>query len=384
MLKQPSILLAFDWYDRRLFKGIVNYATELNWHISPYLFSDHNIPYGWRGDGAVTCYGRKLAKFIDRLEIPVVDISVLDMPHVVPRVMTDNTQVGRTAAQHFLDRGFRSFAYFTWSIVPVNLQRRESFFTALREAGIPRSGLHEICQPPSKTLRDWDAHQACILEQIRTLPRPLAVFTGQDNLAATLIEVCARNGIHVPEEVAVLGVDNIEFLCDCQIVPLSSIDTRLEDLGRAAAEQLHQLMDGAITNEAAPLLIPPGDVICRRSTDVLAVPHPAVVHALQFIKDRYGDPITLDDIAQRSGMSKRGIEKAFIQYLGRSPAVELRRCRLDNAKKMLVETNDKIDYIARRCGYSNSSNLSFALVREAGLSPRAYRRSFAASNSPEG
>ncbi len=378
MLEHPSILLAFDWYDRRLFKGIVNYAAEQNWHISPYLFSDRNVPYGWRGDGAISCYDPKLAKLIDELDMPLVDVSIHDMPATVPRVLIDNVEVSRIAVRHFIDRGFRNFAYFSWSIVPVNLVRRDAFFDALRdEEGIADDCLFEIRQPALKVLHDWDAHQAFILEQIEKLPRPLAVFTGQDNLAATLIEVCARNGIHVPEEVAVLGVDNIEFLCDCQAVPLSSIDTRLEDLGRAAAERLHQLMEGHITNEEPPLVIPPGDVVCRRSTDVLAVPHPAVVRALQFIKDNFGEPITLEDVAQSTGMSKRGIEKAFLKHLGRSPAVELRRCRLDNAKRMLAETDDKIEYIARQCGYSNSSNLSFALGRDAGLSPRAYRKEFA-------
>ena len=376
MLKQPSILLAFDWYDRRLFEGIIKYASQQDWHISPYAFSDRNIPYGWRGDGAITCYGKVFAEFINSLNVPMVDISVLKTPRATPKIVTDNREVGGMAAEHFLERGFKNFAYYSWQAIPVNLLRRRYFFDALRIAGVPAKSIYEIRQSPARIMRNWPSHQDYILKQIEKLPRPLAVFTGQDNLAATLVEICTRHGIHVPEEIAVLGVDNIEILCDCQIVPLSSIDTRLSALGYAAAERLHQLIDGKIENTAEDILVHPGSIICRRSTDVLAIPHAAVARAVRFIKDNISAPVTLEDIAAHAGMSKRGIEKAFINHLGRTPAAELLRCRLDLAKKMLADGNAKIEYIARCCGYSNSSNLSHALRRDTGLSPREYRTKF--------
>jgi LacI family transcriptional regulator len=223
---------------------------------------------------------------------------------------------------------------------------------------------------------DWDSHQNFILSQLDKLPRPLAVFAGQDNLGVTLIEICERNGIHIPDEVAVLGVDNIEFLCKCLMVPLSSVDTRLEKLGYEAAHQLNRLLNKEITKNEPPQIIRPHGVICRQSTDVLAVEHPAVIKALQFTKSNFQNPITLEDVAEYAGMSKRGMEKAFQKYLGRSPAAELRRVRLDNAKRMLTETNCKIEAIAVDCGYSNSSNLSFAFNKETGMSPRTYRNNF--------
>ena len=135
-------------------------------------------------------------------------------------------------------------------------------------------------------------------------------------------------------------------------------------------------MKGEIDNHAEPILIPPKHVELRQSTDILAVPHPAVVRALRYIKENFGDPITLEDIGEHAGMSKRGLEKAFLKHLGRSPATELRRHRLDNAKKMLTETDEKIETIAQACGYSNSSNLSFAFNKDTQMSPRAYRASF--------
>ncbi|MBL7077901.1 MAG: substrate-binding domain-containing protein [Kiritimatiellae bacterium] len=374
-----TILVACDWYDRRIYRGIARYASEHDWHLSPYLFSDRFVPRGWPADGAITSYGNVLGKFILSLDMPKVDISVCDIAETIPRVTVNNEAISRLAAEHFLARGFRHFAFYSWSIVDVNQIRMSSFFEALKEAGVPASSLHILKQPPARIMSDWDAHMEAIVGQLHDLPRPLAVFAGQDNLGATLVEVCARSGIHVPEEVAVLGVDNIEFLCDCLMVPLSSIDTRLDDLGYEAAHQLDRLMNKKIKKTAKPILIDPKEVVCRQSTDVLAVEHPAVVKALRFTKENFHNPITLDDIAAYAGMSKRGMEKAFVKCLGRTPAVELRRIRLDSAKRMLTETNEKVETIARECGYSNSSNLSFAFNKETSMSPRAYRKHFRAS-----
>jgi len=374
--RAKNVLLAFDWYDHRVFKGIVKHATEAGWHLSPYLFSVRFVPYGWPADGAITCCGKELKKFILSLNMPKVDISVVPLEQPIPRVTVDDAEVGRMAARHFLERGFTQFAYYSWPIIPVNQLRMTAFFDALREEGVASDSLFKINQPPAKTLGDWNRHQSAILSQLRNLPRPLAVFAGQDNLGAILIEICVRNGIHVPEEIAVLGVDNTDFMCDCLPVPMSSIDTRLEELGYQAAQQLERLMNKELRMNAEPQLLSPLRVVTRQSTDILAVEHPAVVKALRFIKDHLDQPITIDDIGQHVGMSKRGVEKAFMKHLRRSPASELRMIRLNMAKRLLTETDDKIEFIAVLCGYSNSSNLSFAFNRDTGMSPCNYRKMY--------
>lgn len=374
--KPTTILLAFHWYDRRVFKGIVRYATEHKWHLSPYLFSGHFVPHGWPADGAITLYGKPLCKFIEELDMPKVDVTIREMGQTVPRVTVDDSAISRLAVKHFMERGFKHFAFYSWPMVDVNTLRRNAFFDALKKVGVPEENLHEIHQSPDNLLGRWEKHQERIYHQLEKLPRPLAVFTGQDNLGATLIEICSRKGIHVPEEISILGVDDIELLCDCLAVPLSSIDTNLEKMGYTAAQQLDRLMKGEITNGEPPILIEPKQIVLRQSTDALAVAHPAVVKALQFIKDHFHEPITLEDIGEHAGMSKRGMEKAFLKHLGSSPATELRRVRLDTAKRLLTETNDKISSIAWDCGYSNSSNLSFAFNRETGMSPRAYRNRY--------
>ena len=373
---QPSIIVAMDWYDERVLRGIFRYSREHSWHLSPFMANGRFTPNGWPGDGAITCCAPGFEDLIKSLRMPIVDISYIDMPNRIPRVGVDNTAICKMAVDHFLNRGYKFFAYYSWEDVPVNILRRDAYFADLRSRGIPREQIFEIKQSARKVLTQWKSHQKDILDQLNNIPRPLSVFTGQDNLAASLIEICTRAGIHVPEEVAVLGVDNIDLLCESSPVPLSSVRTRLEKVGYQAAHQLNRLMKKEINNNAAPTLIAPHAIVSRQSTDILAVDHPAVFIALRYIKAHFGEPITIEDIAAHTGLSKRGLEKAFEQHLTRTPASELRRVRLDKAKRLLTETNDKIESIALDCGYSNSSNLSCAFRRDSKMSPREYRVKF--------
>ncbi len=371
--RQRSIIIALDWYDERIVRGIYNYAREQNWHISPYLASGNFVPHGWPGDGAITCYGPETADYIDKLNMPVVDISYIDMPRQVPRVRVDNDAICKLAAEHFISRGYKFYAFYEWKEVPVNSHRHVAFKQHLLEKGIPEENIFAIKQSPPENIGDWETHQSDTIDQVNRLPRPLAVFAGQDNLGACLIEMCVRAGIHVPEEIAILGVDNTDLICESSPVPLSSVRTRLREVGYQAARQLDRLMNKEINNKVDPILVAPHDIVSRQSTDVLAVEHPAVATALRYIKQHYGEPITIEDIIEFTGLSKRGLEKAFEKHLGRTPASELRRVRLDQAKRLLTETFDKIDSIAHDCGYSNSSNLSCAFRRDTDMSPRAYR-----------
>lgn len=373
---QPSIIVAMDWYDERVLRGIFRYAREHAWHLSPYMANGRFTPHGWPGDGAITCCAPGFEDLIKSLRMPIVDISYVEMPKSIPRVGVDNVAICQMAADHFLNRGYRFFAYYFWEDVPVNILRRDAYFAYLRTRGIPKDQIFEIKQSSRELLTKWKSHQKDILNQLDRIPRPVAVFTGQDNLGASLIEICTRAGIHIPEEVAVLGVDNTDLLCDSAPVPLSSVRTRLEELGYQAAHQLDRLMKKEINNRATPALIAPHGIVSRQSTDVLAVDHPAVFAALRYIKAHFAEPITIESVVEYAGLSKRGLEKAFEQHLGRTPASELRRVRLDKAKRLLTETNDKIESIALDCGYSNSSNLSCAFRRDTKMSPREYRLKF--------
>ena len=346
---------------------------EHGWHLSPYCFSERGVASNWRGDGVITGFGESVAETILGLDMPKVDITVKDIPEQIPRVVVDDVRVGEKAANHFLRRGYKDFAFLFWDCVEVNQIRMEHYIATLKAAGVSEERIHVIQQPGEKVIRDWDAHCKALVEQVVALPRPLAVFTGQDNMGVTLVEACVNEGITVPDEIAVLGVDNIEILCECAVVPLSSVDTNLSTLGYMAAKQLGRLMDGEITVDEPPLKIGIGDVISRRSTDSLAVAHASVAKALKIMKAKFREGLVLEDVYEHVGLSKRGLEKAFRKHLNDSPASVLRQMRLNFVKTSLTQTDIKIGAIAMECGYSNSSNLSHAFNREVGMSPQDYR-----------
>ena len=292
--RQRSIIIALDWYDERIVRGIYNYAREQNWHISPFLASGNFVPHGWPGDGAITCYGPETADYIDALNMPVVDISYLDMPRQVPRVRVDNDAICKLAAEHFISRGYKFFAFYEWKDIPVNSLRHDAFKKQLLRGGVPEGNIFVIKQSPSENIGDWETHQSDTIDQVNRLPRPLAVFAGQDNLGASLIEMCVRAGIHVPEEIAILGVDNTELICESSPVPLSSVRTRLTEVGYQAAHQLDLLMKGEINNKVPPILVESNGIVSRQSTDILAVEHPAVATALRYICLLYTSPSPRD------------------------------------------------------------------------------------------
>jgi len=373
-----NVLLAFDWFDERIFRGILRFANENKWHLSPYHFSDYSLPEGWPGDGAITCYGDNIKAQIEKLDMPWVDITAKPFEAICPRVYVDDDIIGRIAANHFVNRGFKRFGFFDWKLecVTVNQLRKDAYFDELRKKGFDEADFYLIEQSEGDILNNFELHRRHILAQLELLPRPIGIYTGQDNLAADLVEICGRNNIHVPEEVAILGTDNIELICKSSLVPISSIDANFGELGYRAAQRLQQLMDGEISNDADPVKIEPKGLVRRRSTDVLAVKHPKVAEAIREIKAHLHEPVTIEMICEKIGFSKNGLEKAFRTHLGRTPASELRRMRLDHAKYMLVETDEKIDTIAYQCGYSNSSNLGNAFTKDARMSPRDYRKKF--------
>jgi LacI family transcriptional regulator len=373
MDKPKTILVASRWYDHRFYKGIIRYATKRGWHISPYNFASNFAQTGWPADGAITCYSKPLAEFIDDLGVPMVDITTWETPERVPQVVVDNEEIGRMAARHFLERGFKHFAYYSWSSVHVNSVRQACFFRALAHEGVPPENIHQIEQLPDHLIGRWELHHKHVLDQLEKLPRPLGIFTSHDALAASMLEVCMHSNIQVPEEVSVLGVDNIKHLCEALSVPLSSIDSNIERLGYTAAQQLDRLMKKEISNDEPPLLVPAKELVCRQSSNTLAVSHSKVVEALEFIETHYHEPITLENICQHINMSRRGLEKAFLQHLGSTPSIKLRCIRMASAKRMLTETKEKVSSIALACGYSSNSNLSAAFRRETGVSPRTYR-----------
>jgi len=298
-----------------------------------------------------------------------------------PQVGVDAFMIGQMAAEHFLDRGFENFGY-TLPVFPRTrgfaTGRWAGFRNVLRQHGFRPSRLsRHVSYPPVEvgsrgTLKAVDR----IIPWLAALPKPVAIFACDDGRASWVAEAAALLGLDVPEEVAILGVNNDEVCCLCAWPPISSIRLPARLIGFRAAELLGEMLAGK-TPPTEPILLPPEGVEVRQSTDTTAVTDSRVAAAARYIRDHACEAgFTLGAVAENSAVSESHLFKLFHDHLKKTPFTEIRRVQLDNAKRLLVQTDRSIDQIGRECGFGSGSYLGKELRRYTNLTPDQYRKQF--------
>ena len=372
---QRRVLLALGWYDYRLHRGIEKFAQEHDWYLSANLTREMVIPWGWEGDGILAWLGAgdDLAEFVQRARKPTVDFS-FRRPHLnFPRVLEDHAHAARLAAEHFLSRGFVNFMFYSdadnWSFN----ERGHGFVEALKQAGHACIWLRWHQSVAYRTDREqWRRKRNWLMSRLKQAPKPLAIFAANDEQALDVLESCEIASLAVPEEVAIIGAENYLMAPDAMHIPVSSVDTNLEILGYRGAELLDGLMRGR-RPPPKPIRVPAAGLVARRSSDLLAVVHPGVARSLRFTHQHSHEPISVKDLVGVSAMSRRGLHKAYLEHLGRTPGQELHRVRIDRARKLLRETNHKIEVVAGMCGYQSANSFCVAFKQATGMSPKQFR-----------
>jgi LacI family transcriptional regulator len=207
---------------------------------------------------------------------------------------------------------------------------------------------------------------------MKRAPKPLALFAANDDQAIDVLDCCESAGIAVPEEVAIVGAENYLLAPDAMHTPISSVDTNLETLGYRGAALLDDLMHGKPPPKE-PIRVPAAGLVIRKSSDLLAVNHKGVARSLRFIWEHAHEPISVKDLVTVAAMSRRGLHKAFLEQLGRTPGQELQRVRIDRAKRLLAESSHKLEVLAEMCGYQSANSFCVAFKRATGMSPKQYR-----------
>lgn len=326
----------------------------------------------WAGDGIIARVDSPaIAAALRRTRLPVVDVSAERFASEFPRVSVDNTAVARLAAEHLLAKGFRAFAYFGAAQFLWARQRGEAFRRAVagarRTCAVFEDGRRAARQPGS------DAEIRAIADWLAALPRPLGVFACYDGRAQQVLEACQLRGWAVPDEIAVLGVDNDEVRCDLCTPPLSSVQPNARRTGYEAAEMLARMMRGG-RPRSQTRFVAPVRVVERQSTDAVSVADARVAKALRFIREHVGDGIDVSDVLRAVPMSRTLLERKFKAALGHSPHREIMRQKIERARHLLVESEVSIGIVAELAGFDNASYLSVAFRRETGESPYAYRQ----------
>ncbi len=372
---QRNILILMEWYDHRIRQGIGRFAREHNWHLT--VDERALIPRGWEGDGVLTVFyrQRELVSFVRRLRIPVVDMGLYHPEIPLPRVAGDHFRIGRLAAEHFSERGFLYAAWFSSGFSPIHALRLRGF--------VETCSAHKMREPAvwiwEKSCGDspdsWTRMRRWLERLLLRAPKPLAVFAFNDYDAANVEDVCRAAGFAVPEEVAILGVDDNELVCQNQPIPLSSIKHDLARVGYESAALLDRLIDGEAP-PATPILIPPADVVLRPSTDLTAITVPAVRAAVRFVKENIGRSLGVEEVAAAAGVSRSTLDRLFIQHLNRSMHEEIQRVRLAAVKRLLTHSDLSVAEIAGQTGFCHAQYLNNVFRSREGLTPRAYRERY--------
>lgn len=371
---QKSVLLALSRYSASTHMGVARFASRNNWHLNCEMAFSGRIPEGWRGDGIITVLDRReeVAGFVLRSKVPVVDLSVIRPDIAVPRVSGDHRAIGQAAGELFTERGFQHFAWFSTHDDPASCLREQGFLETVK----PQALTAESWIFPSRAGRradEWSVKSEWLIKHLRAIPKPAAIFAFHDGEAANVLDACLLGGIDVPEEVAILGVDNNPVICESVRVHLSSVNHDLEGLGYAGAELLHKLMNGGKA-PASPILIPPRGITERRSTDALAVKQEAVRIALEFMRRNYPRLIGPDDAAREAGVPRPHLEAEFRKLFHHSMRSELARIRLQRAKELLLGTDLAVADVAARTGFNTAQYFNNVFRRETGFTPLTYRR----------
>ncbi len=379
-IRFPKVILLFDdishAYEHRFLRGVTNYSSQQGpWVFYGELGSKRRIlPLLdiQNADGAIArVVDPKKAKEIIDSGVPAIVLPVKKgIPGLSCTISSYSAEIGKMAAEYFLNRGFKNFAFCGYSDRSWSKERYESFSETVSEAGF------ETCfyaQLRPKGPRTCEKQQLLIADWLNSLPKPVAVMACNDERGQHVTRACQISGLKVPNEIAVLGVDNDEVFCRLCTPQLSSIATAVERGGFEAAKTLDRLMSGEKITEQR-ILIQPTHVVERQSTSTMPVNDTEVVKALQFIHKNFDRLIQVSDVVGAVSISRRSLEMRFNKTLLRSVHDEIKRVHVECFLKMLVETDWSLTKIASFLGHPDIDNLSRYFKEQMGMSPTAYRK----------
>jgi LacI family transcriptional regulator len=377
--KMPRVALlvatSTSW-GRRIVTGINQYIRKHDpWHVFIEARSESEIlrlPANWQGDGIIArINNQSMAKDISSHDIPVVNVSrVCPRGYGFPHLTSDIHKTAELAFEHFRERGFRNFGYF--SLIGINYvaDQQRAFAAVLKKSGY-HCRVYKI-KASRGGIADWNASIPALAKWLNSLPKPIGILTWNAGSGRMVIHGCQQAGLHVPEEVAVLSGADDDLLCKVSNIPLSGILGANEQIGYEAAELLDRLMRGQ-PSMRQPKFIAPIGVTARRSTDTLAIQEKQLVSALRYIENHSSDPIQVQDLVNHIDISRRSLEKLFLEVLGRTPAEEIRRVHFERAKSLLLESDMDIPQVANSSGFGSSEYMAYVFKKRINVSPFKFR-----------
>ncbi len=288
----------------------------------------------------------------------------------VPNIMSDNQETGARAADYLLSLGLSHLGFCGYFGIFWSRERELGFCQKALSRGHPPSVYR---QPRALATRQWHQEKPRVMDWLTALPKPAGILCANDDRGQQVIEACGSAGLRVPDDVAVIGVDNDEILCEQCNPPLSSVERSFEEAGYQAAEVLAQAMTGQDVSDRT-VVIRPTEIMARQSTDILAIDDPEVAQAVRFIRQTSLAPLTVENVVETVAVSRGHLDRRFQQMLGHSIHQEITRARVERITRLLLETHRSVTQIASDLGFNGPDRISRYFQRHQGMSPREYRR----------
>lgn len=373
---RKRVLILLGWRSPSLIQWFVQEARNREWHLETRHFFTECLPTRWRGDGLIVSDTdrRDEAELIRRLSGTCPTVGLGAHPAGITgraSVQQDDSEMGRLAAAHLLERGHRHLAWLNAYPSATGKARWEGFSEEVRRHG--REPIRLEYRPSRPSADEWSRRRIWIEGQLRGLPRPAGLFALDDQLAAETIEMALECGRRVPEDLAVVGVGNLAMACETAHVPISSVAVPEERIAAEAAALLDALMRGESAPEK-PIRVSPSGVVVRSSSERLMVTHPALVRAVAYLRIRPDRAPSMEQLADAAGVSRRTLYQLFDKHLGRTPGDLIRHLRIERTKMLLDDPTMAIAEVARSAGFGTPRTLNREFQRAEGMTPRAWRQ----------
>ncbi len=378
-LQRIAVLLPLSaHWSGQLMRGIAAFPRrKRTWHVQRFGPSADGADSvrSWDPHGVVAFFaGDEPPPAVARLTAPIVAVNSGATVPGLPSVSVDRYSVGKTAAEHFSRRGVINYGCLTHPRISGGEQCCRGYAEFVRVQKDCRSLVYCAPRPATETdaLVSLDAE---FRNWLKMAPKPLGLFAVNDRLASEASQVCRELGLRVPQEVALLGADDDETICQICDPLLSSVRIAFPQVGYEAARMLDGLLAGR-RPAAQPVLLRPIGVTVRHSCDACNVDDPEIAQVLRLIYGSTGQPLGMPELLKSITMSRRTLEQRFRAVLGRSPEAEVRRVSLQRAARLLVDSDEPIAAIACTCGFTSAATFSVAFSRRHAMSPRAFRNHY--------
>lgn len=391
-IPQVALLLETSTeYGRGLLRGILRYSRLHGpWSLSvaPGHF-EQVIPKikSWYGNGIIArIQSPEMEKLVRSMHLPFVASSLSESgspadQEKLGEIRTNSEAIAKLAASYLTQTGFLHFAFCGFANCQWSTVREQVFVNFAQDAGYECSTHHltlaNWMQRPN-WMKSWQKEQPMLIKWLKSLPKPVGLMACNDACGREVLQACRLAGLRVPDDLAVLGVDNDEMMCELSTPPLSSVALDLEKAGYEAAHLLAGLMNGQ-SPPGHVVWVEPTYVITRLSSDVIAQEDTLVAEALRFIRDHAREPIGVSEVTREVRVSRRTLERRFALALGRSVLSEITRCHLQRAKQLLVETDLPCCEIAVEAGFGSLKTFNRSFNQREGITPHAFRLNFQTS-----